>query len=64
MIQEQFKLMTEQTVRRDSITPVFGHGFQTAAHMHFLADVFHVSADGFRADIKLGADFLVDESHR
>src|SRR6266513_1860250 len=35
---------------------VFGYRFKTAAHMHFLTNVFYVSAHGFGADVQLTAD--------
>ena len=40
--------------------PMFGHRFDAAAHMHLLADVFDVGADGFHADVQLIANLLVE----
>ena len=39
-----------------------GDSLQPAADVHFLADVFDIGADGFRADFKLVANFLVNET--
>lgn len=41
---------------------VFGYGFQPAAHMHLLADVFDVGAHGLGADAEFIADLLVDKT--
>lgn len=41
---------------------VLGDGFDAAADVEFLADVFDVGANGFGADVELVADFLVNEA--
>ena len=43
-----------------SLMPMLGHGFHPVLDLHLLADVFHVSADGFGGDVEFIADFLVD----
>ena len=41
---------------------MFGDGFHPAAHVHFLADVFGVSANGFGGNVQLVANLFVNKS--
>jgi len=44
--------------------PAFGNSLYASTHVHFLANVLHVSSNGFGSDVELAADFLVNKSHR
>ena len=43
---------------------VFNHRFDPAFHMHFLADVFDVGADGLVGNVEAFANLLVNVTRR
>src|SRR5260221_3787894 len=48
--------------RNELLNPMLGDSFNPAAHMHFLADIFGVRANGFGGDVQLVADLFVNKS--
>ena len=44
--------------------PAFGNSLYASTHVHFLANVLHVSSNGFGSDVEIAPDFLVNKSHR
>jgi len=43
---------------------MLGDGFHAAAHVHFLADVFSVRANGFGGNVHFVANLFVNKSFR
>lgn len=47
MIEHQPEQMADENLRS---SPMFNHGFNAAANVHFLTNVFYVSLNGFPAN--------------